>query len=50
MPVQKNNLQTVYQFVNDFKWYMRKHEDSFTEIEFKRRIEYGQEILPKYYD
>ncbi len=38
------------QFVNDFKWYMRKHEDSFTEIEFKRRIEYGQEILPKYYD
>lgn len=37
-------------FVNDFKWYMRKHEESFTEIEFKRRVEYGQEILPKYYD
>jgi DNA helicase-2/ATP-dependent DNA helicase PcrA len=38
------------QFVNDFKWYMRKHEESFTETEFKRRVEYGQEILPKYYD
>lgn len=38
------------QFVNDFKWYMRKHEESFTEVEFKRRVEYGQEILPKYYD
>ena len=37
------------QFVNDFKWYMRKHEDSFTEIEYKRRLEYGQDILQKYY-
>jgi len=35
---------------NDFRWYMRKHEDSFTEIEFKRRMEYGQEILPKFYN
>lgn len=29
---------------------MRKHEESFTETEYKRRVEYGQEILPKYYD
>jgi DNA helicase II / ATP-dependent DNA helicase PcrA len=37
------------QLVNDFKWYMRRHEDSFTPIEFKRRIEYGEQILAKYY-
>jgi DNA helicase-2/ATP-dependent DNA helicase PcrA len=46
----EKQFATGDQFVNDFKWYMRKHEDSFTEIEFKRRVEYGQEILPKYYD
>jgi DNA helicase II / ATP-dependent DNA helicase PcrA len=38
------------QFINDFKWYMRKHEDSFTEIDFKRRIEYGLGILNAYYE
>lgn len=41
---------TAEDLYNDFRWYMRKHEDSFTEIEFKRRLEYGQEILPKYYN
>ena len=28
----------VHQFVNDFSWYMRRHEDSFTSIEFERRM------------
>ncbi|MES2779695.1 MAG: ATP-dependent DNA helicase [Bacteroidota bacterium] len=41
---------TADELYNDFRWYMRKHEDSFTEIEFKRRLEYGYEILPKYYN
>ncbi|MES2558710.1 MAG: ATP-dependent DNA helicase [Bacteroidota bacterium] len=41
---------TADDLYNDFKWYMRKHEDSFTEMEYKRRLEYGQEILPKYYN
>lgn len=40
---------TADDLYNDFRWYMRKHEDSFTEMDFKRRLEYGQEILPKYY-
>jgi DNA helicase-2/ATP-dependent DNA helicase PcrA len=40
---------TAEDLFNDFKWYMRKHEDSFTDMEFKRRLEYGQEILPKFY-
>jgi DNA helicase-2/ATP-dependent DNA helicase PcrA len=41
---------TAEDLYNDFRWYMRKHEDGFTEIEFKRRLEYGHEILPKYYN
>ena len=40
----------VEDFMKDFKWYMRRFEDSFTETEYKRRIEYGDEILPKFYD
>jgi DNA helicase-2/ATP-dependent DNA helicase PcrA len=41
---------TAENLYNDFRWYMLKHEDSFTEMAFKRRLEYGQEILPKYYN
>ena len=40
----------VEDFMKDFKWYMRRFEDAFTETEYKRRIEYGDEILPKFYD
>jgi DNA helicase-2/ATP-dependent DNA helicase PcrA len=35
--------------LNDFRWFMRRNQDSFTEAEYKRRIEYGEEILPAYY-
>lgn len=47
---EEKQFGTAEDLYNDFRWYMRKHEDSFTEIEFKRRLEYGQEILPKYYN
>jgi len=40
----------IEQLVNDFKWYMKRNKDSFTELEFKRRIEYGETILPAYYN
>lgn len=36
-------------FLRDFRWYMRRFEDAFTESEFKRRMEYGDEILPPFY-
>ncbi|MCF8426997.1 MAG: ATP-dependent helicase [Bacteroidia bacterium] len=36
-------------FINDFKWYMRRNQDSFVEAEYKRRLEYGEEILSNYY-
>jgi len=36
--------------LKDFKWYMRRNEDSFTDKEFKRRMEYAEQILPAFYD
>lgn len=36
--------------LNDFRWFMKRNEDSFTEADFKRRIEYGEKILPAYYE
>jgi DNA helicase-2/ATP-dependent DNA helicase PcrA len=38
------------EFIGDFEWHMRRHRESFTEEQFTRRIEYGQEILSSYYD
>ena len=37
-------------FVKDFKWYLRRNQESFVEAEYKRRVEYGESILPKYYE
>lgn len=37
-------------FIEDFKWYMRRHRESFTKEQFSRRLEYGQEVLGNYYD
>jgi DNA helicase-2/ATP-dependent DNA helicase PcrA len=36
-------------FVDDFRWFMRKHETGFTPVEFRRRLEYGEAILPGFY-
>lgn len=35
--------------VDQFKWYMNRNRDSFTKEEYKRRVEYGEKILPEYY-
>jgi DNA helicase-2/ATP-dependent DNA helicase PcrA len=37
------------EFVEDFRWFMRKHEVGFTQAEFRRRLEYGEAILPGFY-
>ncbi len=37
-------------FIEDFEWYMKRHRESFTQEQFDRRIEYGQEVLSNYYD
>lgn len=36
-------------FVEDFRWFMRRHEEGFTPAEFRRRLEYGETILPGFY-
>ncbi len=37
-------------FVYDFKRFMRDNREAFTPEGYKRRIEYGEKILPAYYD
>ena len=39
----------VDELLNDFSWWMRRHRESFTKEQFSRRMEYGQDILSKYY-
>ncbi|MFN5009222.1 MAG: ATP-dependent helicase [Bacteroidota bacterium] len=34
----------------DFVMYLYKHRESFTKEEFERRLEYGKDVLAKYYD
>jgi DNA helicase-2/ATP-dependent DNA helicase PcrA len=36
--------------LEDFIWFMQKNRDAFTPEEFTRRMEYGEKILPAYYD
>ena len=47
---QEKQFGSVEEMLKDFKWYMRKNQEAFTETEFKRRMEYGEDILPKYYN
>ncbi len=37
-------------FVAYFEWYMKRHRESFSAEQYTRRMEYGEEILGKYYD
>ena len=38
------------EFMNEFRWYMSRNRDSFTKKEFKLRMDYGDKILPTYYE
>ncbi len=37
-------------FVTDFEWYMKRNREFFTAEQFKRRWDYGKEVLHNYYD
>jgi DNA helicase-2/ATP-dependent DNA helicase PcrA len=37
-------------FITDFDWYMKRNREHFTKEQFARRMEYGAEVLAKYYD
>ncbi|MDN3580223.1 ATP-dependent helicase [Mucilaginibacter flavus] len=45
-----NEFLSTEQFMNEFKWYMARNRDSFTKDEYKRRLAYGEKILPPYYE
>jgi len=50
--MQNNNetFPTKQEFNADFESHMHRHRESFTQEQFDRRMEYGQEILSNYYD
>lgn len=38
------------EFMDHYRWYMRRNRDSFTKEDYKLRLEYGERILPVYYE
>ncbi|MGB4774189.1 MAG: PD-(D/E)XK nuclease family protein, partial [Daejeonella sp.] len=45
-----NQFHSLKHFVDDFNWYMRRNREAFTIEQFNRRMEYGEKILPDYYN
>jgi DNA helicase-2/ATP-dependent DNA helicase PcrA len=47
---EKKQFPSRETFIGDFEWYMKRHRESFTKEQFNRRMEYGIDVLGKYYD
>jgi DNA helicase-2/ATP-dependent DNA helicase PcrA len=45
-----DEFMPVENFMRDFSMYMYRNRDSFTKDDFKRRLAYGEKILPPYYE
>ncbi len=45
-----NEFPPAEDFMKEFRWYMYRNRDSFTKEEFKLRVDYGEKILPAYYN
>jgi DNA helicase II / ATP-dependent DNA helicase PcrA len=50
MQTNNDRFPSKEDFIKDFEWFMHRHRESFTREQFERRLEYGQEVLAKYYD
>ena len=50
LPENDNQFHNLPRFIDDFQWYMKRNREAFTAEQFKRRMEYGDKILPPYYD
>jgi len=50
MKKSREQFPAVEDFLNDFNWWMKRHRESFTKEQFARRIEYGNDILTRYYE
>ena len=48
--MQENDVfPLIPEMLADFNWYMYRHRENFTKEAFERRMEYGHEVLTKYY-
>jgi DNA helicase-2/ATP-dependent DNA helicase PcrA len=45
-----NEFPLTDDFMKEFRWYMYRNRDSFTKEEFKLRLDFGEKILPDYYN
>jgi DNA helicase-2/ATP-dependent DNA helicase PcrA len=45
-----NEFLLTDDFMKEFRWYMYRNRDSFTKEDFKLRLDYGERILPAYYN
>jgi DNA helicase-2/ATP-dependent DNA helicase PcrA len=45
-----NEFPLTEEFMREFRWFMHRNRDSFTKEEFKLRMDYGEKILPPYYN
>jgi DNA helicase II / ATP-dependent DNA helicase PcrA len=50
MQQNDNHFPEKSTFIEDFEWYMNRHRESFTNEQFKRRMDYGHDVLNNYYD
>ncbi|MXV49902.1 UvrD-helicase domain-containing protein [Pedobacter sp. HMF7647] len=50
LPDNGNEFGSIEQLLNDFYWYMNRNREAFTSEQFKRRMDYGNKILPEYYN
>jgi len=48
---ERNNVfPSKQELVDDFNWHMRNNREAFTAAAFKLKTDYGEKILPAYYD
>jgi DNA helicase-2/ATP-dependent DNA helicase PcrA len=47
---ERQQFPSKEEMITDFKWYMMRHRENFTQEAFKRRMEYGEEVLSNYYN
>ena len=50
MQDRNNVFPAVQEFLSWFDYHMKRHRESFTREQFERRMEYGHQILPEYYE
>jgi len=50
MQERDNVFPSKQELVQDFNYYMNRHREAFTQVEFKNKKEHGETVLNNYYD